>query len=248
MSHYKSNLRDIEFNLFEVFGRDQVLGSGPFAEVDADTAREILHEVDRLAREELAPSFETADRNPPVFDPATHSVTMPEDFTAAYQALHGRRVVPARAPRGARWPARTRPASSGRVAELVLGANPPIHLYSAGPGFATVIYRNGTERDQKIARHMIDRTWGATMVLTEPDAGSDVGAGPHQGDAAGRRQLAHRGRQALHHLSRARHEREHRAPRPRPPGRRRGRRRPGHQGPVAVRRPEAPTSTSRPAS
>ena len=87
MSHYKSNLRDIEFNLFEVFGRDQVLGSGPFSEIDADTAREILHEVDRLAREDLAPSFETADRNPPVFDAATHSVTMPEDFTAAYHAL-----------------------------------------------------------------------------------------------------------------------------------------------------------------
>ena len=35
MSHYKSNLRDIEFNLFEVLGRDEVLGTGPFAEVDA---------------------------------------------------------------------------------------------------------------------------------------------------------------------------------------------------------------------
>ena len=30
---------------------------------------------------------------------------------------------------------------------------------------------------RKIAQHMIDREWGATMVLTEPDAGSDVGAG-----------------------------------------------------------------------
>jgi alkylation response protein AidB-like acyl-CoA dehydrogenase len=176
MSHYKSNLRDIEFNLFEVFGRDQVLGSGPFSEVDADTAREILHEVDRLAREELAPSFETADRNPPVFDPATHSVTMPEDFAAAYHALMDaewyRLEIPEElggqpAPSSLKW----------SVAELILGANPPIHLYSAGPGFATVIYRNGTQRDRKIAQHMIDRTWGGTMVLTEPDAGSDVGAG-----------------------------------------------------------------------
>ncbi len=176
MSHYKSNLRDIEFNLFEVFGRDQVLGSGPFSEVDADTAREILHEVDRLAREDLAPSFETADRNPPVFDPATHTVTMPEDFKAAYHALMDaewfRLEIPEElggqpAPSSLKW----------SISELVLGANPPIHLYSAGPGFATVLYRNGTERDQKIAQHMIDRKWGATMVLTEPDAGSDVGAG-----------------------------------------------------------------------
>jgi alkylation response protein AidB-like acyl-CoA dehydrogenase len=176
MSHYKSNLRDIEFNLFEVFGRDQVLGSGPFSEVDAATAREILHEVDRLAREDLAPSFETADRNPPVFDPATHSVTMPEDFTAAYRALMDaewfRLEIPEElggqpAPSSLKW----------SIRELVLGANPPIHLYSAGPGFATVLYRNGSERDQKIAHHMIDRKWGGTMVLTESDAGSDVGAG-----------------------------------------------------------------------
>ena len=176
MSHYLSNLRDIEFNLFEVFGRDQVLGSGPYSEVDADTAREILHEVDRMAREDLAPSFESADRNPPVFDPTTSSITMPEDFKAAYQALMDaewfRLEIPEAlggqpAPSSLKW----------SVSELVLGANPPIHLYSAGPGFATVIYRNGTERDQKFARHMINRRWGATMVLTEPDAGSDVGAG-----------------------------------------------------------------------
>ncbi len=54
VSHYKSNLRDIEFNLFEVLERDEILGQGPFSEVDGETAREILSEVDRLARDELA--------------------------------------------------------------------------------------------------------------------------------------------------------------------------------------------------
>src|ERR1035437_2219300 len=71
---YKSNLRDLEFNLFEVFNRQEVLGSGPYSEVDEDTAREILHEVGRLAENELAASLLDADRNPPVFDPATSSV------------------------------------------------------------------------------------------------------------------------------------------------------------------------------
>ena len=60
---------------------------------------------------------------------------------------------------------------------MVLGANPAIWMYGAGPAFAGVLYRNGNERDQKIAQHIVDREWGATMVLTEPDAGSDVGAG-----------------------------------------------------------------------
>ncbi|HET9843017.1 MAG TPA: acyl-CoA dehydrogenase family protein, partial [Nocardioides sp.] len=76
MGHYKSNLRDIEFNLFEVLGRDDILGTGPFSEVDGETAREILAEVDRIAREDLATSFEESDRTPPVFDPATHTAPL----------------------------------------------------------------------------------------------------------------------------------------------------------------------------
>jgi len=71
MGHYKSNLRDLEFNLFEVFNRQEILGRGPYADVDEDTAREILHEVGRLAENELAESLLDSDRNPPVFDPAT---------------------------------------------------------------------------------------------------------------------------------------------------------------------------------
>ena len=66
MGHYKSNLRDIEFTLFEVLGRDQVLGHGPYQDLDVETARSILAEVDRLAREELAEDFQVSDRNPPV--------------------------------------------------------------------------------------------------------------------------------------------------------------------------------------
>src|SRR5689334_1076895 len=86
VSHYKSNLRDIEFNLFEVLGRDEVLGTGPFAEVDSDTARSILSEVDRLAREDLAESYEDSDRNPPVFDPQTNTAPIPESFKKSYKA------------------------------------------------------------------------------------------------------------------------------------------------------------------
>ena len=63
------------------------------------------------------------------------------------------------------------------TAELVLGANPPVWMYAAGPNFGYVVHRNGNDRDKLIAKHMVERKWGATMVLTEPDAGSDVGAG-----------------------------------------------------------------------
>jgi alkylation response protein AidB-like acyl-CoA dehydrogenase len=176
VSHYKSNIRDIEFNLFEVLGRDEVLGTGPFAEVDTETARSILAEVDRLAREDLAESFVDSDRNPPVFDPQTHTAPVPESFKKSYRAWMDSEY----------WRLTTfaelggTPAPSSicwAMGELVLGANPAIWMYGAGPMFAGVVYRNGNERDRKIAQHIVDQGWNTTMVLTEPDAGSDVGAG-----------------------------------------------------------------------
>ena len=48
MGHYKSNLRDIEFNLFEVFGADKTLGNGPYTNLDIDSAKDVLKEVERL--------------------------------------------------------------------------------------------------------------------------------------------------------------------------------------------------------
>jgi alkylation response protein AidB-like acyl-CoA dehydrogenase len=176
VSHYKSNLRDIEFNLFEVLGRDDVLGQGPFADVDGETARSILAEVDRLAREDLAASYADSDRNPPVFDPATGEAPIPESFKKSYQAWMDaeywrlgtyEELGGTPAPSTINW----------AIGELVLGANAPIWMYGAGPAFAGVVYRNGNERDRKIAQHIVDRRWGTSMVLTEPDAGSDVGAG-----------------------------------------------------------------------
>lgn len=50
-------------------------------------------------------------------------------------------------------------------------------MYLAGPNFAMIVDKNGTDEQKRWAQLMIDRGWGATMVLTEPDAGSDVGAG-----------------------------------------------------------------------
>ncbi|MEU0312713.1 acyl-CoA dehydrogenase [Nocardioides sp. NPDC006273] len=176
MSHYKSNLRDIEFNLFEVFGTDKVLGTGPFADLDIDTAKEILAEVDRLSREDLAESFVEADRNPPVFDPKTNTAPVPAAFKKSYDAwmesgfwsLHTPEEIGGQpAPNSLVW----------ATAEMLLGANPAIWMYAAGPFFSKVVYENGNDRDKRIAEIMVEKLWGSTMVLTEPDAGSDVGAG-----------------------------------------------------------------------
>ncbi|MBF9130681.1 acyl-CoA dehydrogenase [Plantactinospora sp. S1510] len=176
MTHYRSNRRDIEFNLFEVFGADQTFGVGPYSELDADTARSVLAEVDRLAREDLAVSYAESDRNPPVFDPANHTAALPEAFKKSYRALmesdFWRMDLPAEldgtpAPRALWWSA----------AELILGANAPLWMYASGPSFAHTLHREGTEQQKKWAKLFVEKQWASTMVLTEPDAGSDVGAG-----------------------------------------------------------------------
>ncbi len=95
------------------------------------------------------------------------------------------------------------------LAEMVLGSNAPIWMYASGPSFATTLYREGTEEQKRWAKLFAEKRWGSTMVLTEPDAGSDVGAGRTQRDPAAGRFLAHRGRQAVHHERRARPVRQH---------------------------------------
>ena len=177
MTHFKSSMRDQLFNLFEVFGADQYLGREPYPEIDADTARSLLAEVERLAREDLAASYAEGDRNPPVYDPATYSVTMPAEFRKSYEAFMGSEfwrlgvlfpeIGGTPAPRMLWW----------ALAELILGSNAPVWMYASGTEFANVLFAEGNDEQKKWAKLFIDKAWGATMVLTEPDAGSDVGAG-----------------------------------------------------------------------
>ena len=112
MGHYRANLRDLEFVLFEVLERQRVLGTGPYEDVDPDTARDMLREVARLAEHELAESLLESDRTPPVFDPETSEQVKElmakgaagtvflttDDCRASYDELRGRGVEFTQAP------------------------------------------------------------------------------------------------------------------------------------------------------
>jgi len=176
MSHYKSNLRDIRFNLFELLRRDEVLERGPFADLDRDTVDALLDEVDHLARTKLAASFRESDLQPPRYDPEQHSLSVPKSFRHSFEAYmqSGFETLGLPAELGGQ-PAP--PSLQWSVNELILGANPAVYFYANGPKFSTVVWADGTEEQRRIAQLMVQRQWGATMVLTEPDAGSDVGAG-----------------------------------------------------------------------
>ena len=128
MGHYKSNLRDIEFNLFEVFGADEALGKGPFADLDKDSARDVLKEVERLATTDLAESFIDSDRNPPEFDADAGTVAMPKSFIKSWQAFSdgGWDAFSIDAELGGMG---ATPSLVWAVSEMVLGANPAIYMF-----------------------------------------------------------------------------------------------------------------------
>ncbi len=175
-NHYKSDLRDIFFNLFESLDIGQnALGKGVYASMDADMAREALTAFERFCTEQVSPGFFEADRTPLKLD-ADGNVTVPACVTEALQKFYDAGYhlfeVPEKlggmgAPPSVRWAA----------FEMLIGANPVVAFYVFGSFLATVVDKLGTESQKaRFVRNMVEKHWGGTMVLTEPDAGSDVGA------------------------------------------------------------------------
>jgi len=176
MGHYIANLRDIEFCLFDLLERESILGKGIYKDLDRQTAMGMLEEVKRMAENDLAASFVDGDRKGVDFNPATGDAKLPESFKKSYKTFMDNEWWRIDAPvelGGTAIP----PSIRWAIAEMVLGSNPSIHIYASGTAFAHVAYVYGTEEQKKIAKLMVDKQWGATMMLTEPDAGSDVGAG-----------------------------------------------------------------------
>ncbi|MDT5319241.1 MAG: hypothetical protein QOD88_1763, partial [Mycobacterium sp.] len=177
MGHYIANLRDIEFNLFEVLDIGTVLGSRDYPDLDVETVRTMLDEVARLAEGPVAESFTDADRNPPVFEPDRHTISVPAELAKSVQAVKdaewwriglAEEIGGVSAPGPVTW----------AINEMLHCANPAAaFFYSLGPAMANALYVEGTEQQKRWAAMGLERGWAATMVLTESDAGSDVGAG-----------------------------------------------------------------------
>lgn len=176
--HYQSNLRDQMFNLFEVLHIERdVLGKGPFATLDEATAKDTLVQLEKIATNELAASFVEGDRTPLKLDAETGTVTVPEAINRSLKAWFdggwNLLEVPERLG-GIGAP----PSMCWAGMELIAGANPVTTFYLFGSFMARVIDALGTAaQKQRYVKPMLDHQWGATMMLTEPNAGSDVGEG-----------------------------------------------------------------------
>ena len=148
MGHYRSNVRDVEFNLFEVYELEKVLATGEFGDLDGASVREMLDEAARLAEGPLAEAFAETDRHPPTFDPASHVVSIPEPFKTALRAWRDGewfRIGLDEGVGGVPAPAML----SWAVGEFALGAQPAAFMYLAGPVLANILYGLGNEQQRR---------------------------------------------------------------------------------------------------
>ncbi len=174
MSHYKSNLRDIEFNLYEVLEIQNHLGSGEWADLDRETVDDILTEIERIATEDFAASYADQDRIP--LELIDGEVTIPDSVKKSVSAFKDggwNRLGLAAEMGGTPAP----PTVMWAMSEMLFAANTTVQFYAGGGLFARVLFEEGTEEQKEFAKLWIERDWGGSMNLTEPDAGSDVGAG-----------------------------------------------------------------------
>jgi alkylation response protein AidB-like acyl-CoA dehydrogenase len=175
--HYKPNTRDVLFNLFEFLEIQKTsLGKKPFGDLDEATARQTIETMVQVCQGVIGDGFFEGDRVGLTFDRATGTVQLSPKMKAAYDAYfdNGLNALDVPAHLGGLG---APPTLAWGAFEFVIGSNPSIAFAYLGNVLARIIDSLATEAQRKrFVGPMLERRWGGTMVLTEPDAGSDVGA------------------------------------------------------------------------
>ncbi|MCX8123093.1 MAG: acyl-CoA dehydrogenase [Spirochaetes bacterium] len=169
--------RDVRFILFEMFDILQLSKFDIYKDFDRDTYESVLDLAETIAMEEIYPANTIADKEGIKFDPDTHTVVVPQVFKKAMHAFNE-----------AGFTGIAQPISSGgmgmpelmyRMAlEYFLAASISFTIYITLSNGATNLVRIFGNEEQKrlYLGNMVSGKWGGTMCLTEPQAGSDVGA------------------------------------------------------------------------
>ncbi len=179
MGDYRVDMRDIKFVLKEYLSLEQICGLPKYAEcgADPDMIMDMVEQARKMATEVLAPMNKASDEVGAHYDPATAKVSTPEEYKNAYKLYveNG-------------WGATTMSPDYGGMGmpellntcagEIFTGA---CTAFTMLPGLsksaANVIYSFGSdEQKTTYLEKMLSGVWGGTMCLTEPQAGSDVGA------------------------------------------------------------------------
>ncbi len=172
---YQVDLRDIDFQLFEWLPMAEVLGAERFEDWDEESLRMVLREALKIAQNELGPANEDGDREGSRLEDGV--VTVPASYIAAYRTLsEGGWVGAINNPElgGLGMPAAVGAAAS----EFFCGANLGLALsllLTRGAG-ELIEHFGDSELRGLFCEKLYTGEWAGTMCLTEPQAGSDVGA------------------------------------------------------------------------
>lgn len=175
-NRYKADLRDVRFVLFELLRmQDTLLGKAPFAAWGRDEVDMVVTEVDRFAREVAGPLNAIGDRvgcrleNGQVFTPPGFKEAWVRLYQDGWKSLcaqeeHGGQGAPF--------------LMHALVEEALAGSNSSFSMYPGlSYGVAELLHAVGTPAQKaRYPRRLHAGEWGGTMCLTEPQAGSDVGA------------------------------------------------------------------------
>ncbi len=175
INRYKADLREFRFVLFELLKFEDVLGKAPYAGWGRDEVDMVIEGIDRFAREVTGPLNASGDAEG--CRVVAGEVKVPSGFKAAWEALYegGWKSLCV----SEEWGGQAAPyAMHALTEECLCGSNAAFSMYPGlAYGAAEVIHSYGTKDQQKrYLPKMFGGTWGGTMCLTEPQAGSDVGA------------------------------------------------------------------------
>ena len=172
---YKANLRDVTFLLFEQFHLEQLLGKAPYANWGKEEVVAVIEQAYDWVQQYLGPYTRSGDdEGCKLVDGQVH---VPSGFKEAWKALFeaGWRTLAVDEKHGGQAGPFT---LAMMVEEFMCGSNTSFNMYPAlTQGAAEVIIAFGTDAQQeRYLAKMFDGSWAGTMCLTEPQAGSDVGA------------------------------------------------------------------------
>jgi alkylation response protein AidB-like acyl-CoA dehydrogenase len=174
MAQLIADRRDIDFVLYEQLAADALCRTDRYREFNRKTFDMILTEARSFALKEILPTFVPGDREGLRFE--HNLVFTPACFHRAYRLFceNEYTALPAEPELGGQGLPHV---ISQAVSEYLLGANYAFTLYAwSGYGAGEMIEIFGTEEQKKMfLKKMYTGQWGGTMVLTEPEAGSDVG-------------------------------------------------------------------------
>jgi len=175
MAQYIADRRDIDFVLHEQMQVEELGETELFADFNKKTVDMIVSEARNLAIKEILPTRELGDQEGCQFD--NGKVTVPESFHRAFELLReGEWSAMTVSPD---WGGQGMPTTVAMAAnDYLVGANYAFMIYSdLTNGAAKLIEYFGTEKQKRLfLNKMYSAEWTGTMLLTEPEAGSDVGA------------------------------------------------------------------------